>query len=72
MKLSKKINGWLSGYSEFYSELAGELVTRRQVLIVNTIAACIIIAAIAASGALIVSAGATACAGMLVRKLNKE
>ncbi len=72
-KINKsKVVSWLDEQSELYTKIMEEPVTRGTVLLVNLIAICIIIAAIAAGGALIISAGATLCAGYLVRRLNRR
>ena len=52
------------------TKIMEEPVTRGTALLVNLIVICIIIAAIAAEGALIISTVATLCAGYLVRRLN--
>ena len=69
-KKKVEVIGWLKEPSEFYTKVMGETVTRRTALLVNSIVACMIVAAIAAEGALIVSCIATVCAGYLVRRLN--
>ena len=66
----KKVVSWLDEQSDFYTKIMEEPVTRGTALLVNLIVICIIIAAIAAEGALIISTVATLCAGYLVRRLN--
>lgn len=72
---TKKINkmvSWLDRESEFYTKIMEEPVKRSTALLVNLIAVCIIVAAIAVEGSLIVSFVATLCAGYLVKRLNRD
>lgn len=73
MKMNRrdKVISWLDGESEFYSKIMEEPTKRSTALLVNLIAICVSVMAIAADGALIISFIATLCAGYLVRRLNK-
>lgn len=69
-KNTNKVVSWLDKQSELYTKIMEEPVKRSTVLLVNLIAICIIVAAIAAGNALIISAVATLCAAYLVKRLN--
>lgn len=67
-----KVISWLDEQSDFYTMIMEEPVKRRTALLVNLIAVCLLVAAIAAEGALIVSCVAVLCAGYLVKRLNRD
>ena len=65
----KKVVSWLDEQSELYTKIMEEPVTRGTALLVNLIAICIIIAAVAAGSSLVISFTAALCAGYLVKRL---
>jgi len=67
-----KVISWLDEQSDFYTMIMEEPVKRRTALLVNLIAVCLLVAAIAAEGALIVSCVAVLCAGYLAKRLNRD
>lgn len=66
---TKKVVSWLDEQSELYTKIMEEPVTRGTVLLVNLIAICIIIVAVAAGSSLLISFAAALCAGYLVKRL---
>lgn len=69
-KNRNKVISWLDKQSDFYTKIMEEPVKRRMVLLVNLIAVCLMVAAIAAEGSMVVSLVAAICAGYLVKRLN--
>lgn len=69
-KNRNKTISWLDEQSDFYTRIMEEPTTRRTALLVNLIAVCLMVAAIAVDGALIVSLVAVLCAGYVVKRLN--
>lgn len=67
-----KVISWLDEQSDFYTMIMEEPVKRRTALLVNLIAVCLLVAAISAEGALIVSCVAVLCAGYLAKRLNRD
>lgn len=68
----EKATKWLNEKSEFYSEIAEFRVTHREVLLVNGIALCVILAAMMAEGAIWWSLVPIGLAAYMVRLLNRK
>ena len=66
------ISRWLDRKSEFYSRIAGFAVTRRTVIRVNAVTACVVIGALVVEAAPVASLLSAACAAWMVRRLNKN
>lgn len=66
------ISRWLDRKSEFYSRIADFTVTRRTVLRVNAVTACVVIGALVVEAAPVASLLSAACAAWMVRRLNKN
>lgn len=70
--LRKKVINWLNEDSKLYTKIMGEPVRKETVILVNMIAVCLMIAAIAVEGSLLISVIATICVGFLVRRLKTK
>lgn len=66
------ISRWLDRKSEFYSRIADFTVTRRTVLRVNAVTACVVIGALVIEAAPVASLLSAAGAAWMVRRLNKN
>ncbi len=67
----KAVNLWLDARSSFYSRICEFSVTRRQVIRVNVVTLCTVLAAIAIEQQPVVAIVSMVCAGWMVYRLNK-
>lgn len=67
-----QIKNWLSAKSETFSEITGDEFTRRDVLLVNGICACMMVGAVVAGESLLISIIMLGAAVVLAYQLNKN
>ena len=70
--MKEKATKWLNERSEFYSALAEFSVTRREVILVNGIAICIVLASMMVEDSLLWSLVPITAAAYMVRLLNRK
>lgn len=68
----KSVNVWLNAKSSFYSRVCEFAVSRRTVLRVNMVTACVILGAFAIEQQPVMAITAATCAAWLVYRLNKD